>query len=169
MRQTEEIWKSIKDFSDYEVSNLGRVRSYKSHWRDPYILKASISTGYCQIRLFKQGKCFSFLAHHLVLEAFIGPCPDGCESNHKDGVKRNNKDDNLEWTTHGENLAHAYSLGLMSKAGERHSHAKLRDIDILEIRRLAMQNIKQTVIALKFSVSQAHVSHIIRRRVWNHI
>lgn len=64
------------------------------------------------MELLNNGSHQKFRVNRLVLEAFVGPCPDGHESNHKDGIKSNNDSENLEWVTHSENVQHAYRLGL---------------------------------------------------------
>ena len=171
MKNETETWKGIKDFSDYEISNLGRVKSYNVPcWRDSRILMGSINrNGYYRVTLSKQEKEFYFYIHHLVLNAFTGLCPEGHEANHKDGIKTNNRRSNLEWTTHSKNMAHAFQIGLINTKGSKAPNAKLRDEGVLEIRRLAKLGIKQTIIAKMFKVSRGNVDMIIRRWTWKHI
>lgn len=171
MKQIEkEIWKSVKDFSFYEVSNLGRVRSLRVHWRNPSILSGCINwRGYHDVQLSKQNKAFHFLVHRLVLEAFIGPCPDGHQANHKNGIKEDNRLKNLEWVTPSENYAHAYLNELINHKGTAGPNVKLCNEKVLEIRRLAKEGIKQRIIAEKFKIRQQSVSDIVHRRSWNHI
>lgn len=107
----EEIWKDIKDYEGlYQVSNLGKIRSYPnlSH-KDFFILKQWITQGYYYVKLFKDGKRKSYSVHRLVAEAFI-PNPDNLpqvghkdENNFKTGDECNNCVDNLEWCTAKEN------------------------------------------------------------------
>lgn len=60
------------------------------------------------------------MAHRLIWEAVHGPVPDGLEINHKNGCKTDNRIENLELVTRGENLRHAYRLGLrVSTKGRR--------------------------------------------------
>jgi len=162
MIQKEEIWRSIKNFPDYEVSNLGRVRSCKPHWRKPHIIVGSITNnGYHRITLYRHRKREYCSICHLVLEAFIGPRPKGYEANHKNGVKVNDELENLEWITSSENTKHAYRLGLMVPP-----NAKLKKEDVLEIRRLAKQGIKQNVIAKRYKMSEGNISAIIHYKLW---
>lgn len=110
-----EIWKEISNFPDYEVSNLGRVKSKKrivttkQNKKYPVkekILKPQINnkTGYMQYALIKNKKKITKLAHILVAETFLNKTNDNLEINHKDENKLNNRLDNLEYCTHKYNI-----------------------------------------------------------------
>lgn len=94
-----EIWRTIKNWENYEVSNLGRVNSnnFNSNHKTPKILKQTLNNGYFTVKLCDSGKTKIVKVHRLVAEAFI-PNPDNLtEVNHKDENKINNCVDNLEW------------------------------------------------------------------------
>ena len=96
-----EIWKKIKNYDDYEISNLGNVKSLKSN----KILKPSkSSSGYLQVTLCKNGKTKNFFIHRLVANEFIDKENYKFEVNHKDENKLNNKADNLEWCDRKYNM-----------------------------------------------------------------
>lgn len=105
-----EEWRSIVGYEgQYEVSNLGRVRSLdrmdSRGWsRKGKIMKAKCSGGYPQVSLCKNGVPSNFKIHALVAEAFIGPRPVGYEVSHKDNSRDNNRIDNLEYVTHRGNV-----------------------------------------------------------------
>lgn len=103
----EEIWKTIIDFPQYQVSNFGRVMSYKNP-KKPILMKGRITKGYKYIHLRDiNGKGYSKQLHRLVLETF---CPvenmKNLEVNHIDENKLNNNLENLEWLTHEQNVAY---------------------------------------------------------------
>jgi hypothetical protein len=105
-----EIWKTIENFEDYEVSSLGRIRSNK--FNKAKILKQPINDGgYKRITLKnKLGKITSLRVHRLVAKAFI-PNPLKKDTvNHKDKNKENNNKNNLEWNTSLENITHKIKL-----------------------------------------------------------
>lgn len=110
--ETEE-WKAIPGFNGvYEVSNLGRVRSWWGNWRKGKrnkILAVRISSnGYVKVKLSKHEgeKKVEHWVHRLVLEAFVGTPLSFAQANHKDGVKTNNRLSNLEWLMPSENARH---------------------------------------------------------------
>ena len=99
-----EIWEKIKGYNDYEVSNLGNVRSYK-YSEEPLLLKPSIvSGGYRKVSLSSDNKAKQILVHRLVGETFIPNHKGKPYINHIDGNKENNICTNLEWVSQYENI-----------------------------------------------------------------
>jgi hypothetical protein len=98
-----EQWKTIEGYEDYQVSDLGNVKSFKRG--KERILKPSITRGYLHICIFKNGKQKNKTVHQLVAEAFLNHKPCGLKLvvNHKDFNKQNNHVDNLEIATNREN------------------------------------------------------------------
>lgn len=100
-----EQWKEIKDFEQYEISNLGNIRKKIN----PFINKE----GYAVVGLTDvHGNRKDFRVHRLVAQMFI-PLVNGKHLvNHIDGIKDNNVLDNLEWCTPKENTQHAIAAGM---------------------------------------------------------
>lgn len=112
-----EDWKPVAGYEGiYEVSSLGRIRSYrKGKWGlcdAPKIIYGQLGRHYRTVVLCKDGHKNSVYIHRLVAETFIPNLQNLSEVNHKDGNKSNNAADNLEWCTHTENMHHADRIGL---------------------------------------------------------
>lgn len=101
-----EVWKDIKGFNNYQVSNLGNVRS--KNWGKRGICRNLVpkkhNRGYLFVELVSdKGEKKAFLIHRLVAEAFIGNPNNLPQINHIDENKLNNKAENLEWCTAKQN------------------------------------------------------------------
>lgn len=132
-----EIWKAIKGFEEqYEVSNIGNIRSIDrivKHYVDGFTRKYKGTSknirlndkGYFRCNLKKDGKRFDFTTHRLVAEAFIPNEENKPVVNHKNGIKTDNRVENLEWCTISENVIHATKNRLIK--------TKLTDKEALEI------------------------------------
>ena len=102
-----EDWRAVPGFEDlYEVSDLGRVKSLarlkrgRGNRMNPLrerILKATPCYGYLQVGLSEDGQVTYKKVHALVLTAFVGPRPEGMESRHLNGDRRDNHLANLCW------------------------------------------------------------------------
>lgn len=87
--QEKETWKNIVDFPGYQVSDKGRVISFRRGWRQ--VLKPTKTFhGYLQVSLCGVSVYRIASVHRLVLTAFIGSCPKGYEANHKEGERNPN-------------------------------------------------------------------------------
>lgn len=144
-----EIWKDIIDYPNYQVSNLGNVKSKERLVNIVYnskrkvkerILKCNIrKNGYCYVTLYNEyGKSNPKAIHRLVAQAFIHNHDNYKIINHIDGNKLNNNVNNLEWCTQSHNVKEAYRLGLekpqltnLGKKGKDNKKAKkIKQIDI---------------------------------------
>lgn len=106
-------WRSIKDFDNYEASNLGQVRNKKTG----RILKAVCNGGYLSVGLTQSCVKKTFKVHRLVALTFIDNPENKPQVNHLDKDGTNNKLSNLEWCTSAENAAHKF-LTLKQKTNQ---------------------------------------------------
>ncbi len=158
----------------YEVSDLGRVRSWLKHGpgsrkRDrPLILRQHASAQGYRI-VGNRGQALpEWRVHRLVLHAFVGPCPPGLEGAHLNGDPGDNRLPNLVWVTRKENHSHKILHGTYLR-GEKNPNAKLTDRAVLSIRRLWRNGHTQECLAAKYETTQTTVSQIVLRRTWKHI
>lgn len=169
-----EIWKPVLGYEGlYEVSNLGRVRSYHESTRRRrapfHYLSPGNVRGYRQLILCKDGEKRVGLVHRLVAEAFLGPAPIGTpQINHRDFNKSNNRPENLEWVTQTEN--NRYSAAVIPRNRGETNHSKLTETQVREMRRrYAAGGVTQQQLADELGVSNVTCNLIIRRIKWRHV
>lgn len=95
----QEIWKDIEGYPNYQISNLGNVKSlnYKRTGKDKFLKLVKLKCGYLSVIFHKEGKVKLNYIHRLVAQAFIPNPNKYLEVNHKDEQKTNNCVSNLEW------------------------------------------------------------------------
>lgn len=146
----EEIWKDIPGYEgSYQVSNMGRVRSLprkrarqRANYKDGFVTIPGVvlkpfkdRRGYPKVRLYPVKNRNQPRVHQLVAEAFI-PNPENKRTvNHINGVKDDNRLENLEWATDSENIKHSFDIGTR-KYIVGSGKSKLKPHEVLEIRRL---------------------------------
>lgn len=166
-----EQWKSVVGYEGmYEVSDLGRVRSL-SYRRtgNVKLMAGSIGrNGYHQVPLYRGAERTPKYVHRLVLEAFVGPCPEGMEACHGNGIRADNRLENLRWDALAKNQHDRVRHGTHSR-GERSPTAKLSAGAVERIHDLKRTGCKQAAIARWLSVSPMTVSLILRRKRWAHL
>ena len=181
----EEIWKDIADYEGlYQVSNLGRVKSLpwaQKHQTGTYFtkrtrfIKISIGTGfngYSCVALTKNSIQKGYFMHRVIAKAFI-PNPENKPMiNHINGVKTDNRIENLEWVTRSENTIHAFATGLNKpKFGVDNFNTKLSEEQVHEIRlRYSLGESTYKIFnSDDYKISYTNVKDIVARRIWKHI
>lgn len=170
-----EQWRVCASHPDYEVSSLGRVRrlTHGINTTPGLILKDRDNRGYRRICLTKDRIQKNYAVHRIVWAAFNGPIPDGMQINHKNGIKHDNRLENLEVVTPSENTRHTFrALGrkavLNPQKGSKNGRAKLSESDLPEIYRLRAAGLSQQRIADRFGVDQTSISRILLQKGWRH-
>jgi uncharacterized protein YerC len=160
------------DLKNYEllyfVDENGDVYSYpKKTRKNIRKLKAMIgNNGYSSVDLCKDGTIKKYLIHRLVAEAFIPNPEKKPQVNHINGIKTDNRLDNLEWCTHSENMLHSYKQGLNTTKGEKNSQSKLNTEDVVKI---FLDDRMYSLISKQYNISISTISDIKRGYSWTHI
>lgn len=167
-------WLAVPDWEGlYEVSDEGQVRSLPSatdRRRKGKILKQTPQyRGHLQVNLHFCGHNEVRYVHRLVLEAFVGPCPEGMECRHLDGDPANNELENLCWGTIEENQADRVLHGGGS-VGANNGNAKIDEDTVREIRRIRIrENLSGRKIAKRLNLSYYIVQDVLSGKRWGHV
>ncbi len=158
-----EIWKIIKDFPDYQVSNFGRVKSLKFN-KERILKQYKNNNGYLCINLYKNGIRKQGVIHCLVYKNFKNKIEKNYDVHHKDENKENNYYENLDYIKHS---IHVGNHKINNKIGENNPNHKLTEEQVIEIKFLLNEN-KSNIkyIAEKFNVSQKTIYMIKNMEIW---
>jgi hypothetical protein len=179
MHMNTELWKELTHKGvTFLVSDMGRVKTPPrphtytrtrngktqtiTRIRAPQTYAAQADhSGYHEIALRQNGVRTRVKLHQLVALAFVpGYSPELCV-NHINGIKTDNRAENLEWVSFARNTEHAWETGLVDLRGEMQPTAKLTSKRVAYIRRLLQRGISAHTLAVVAGVSDATV-HMIR-------
>ena len=125
-----EVWKDIKGFEGkYQISSLGNIKSlsntkiYKDgrvfHYKEKILKSYPNRVGYHHVNLFfETGKSKSVDLHRIAAETFLDNPLNKTEVNHLNGIKSDNRINNLEWVTSSQNKIHGFRIGLYKRENQ---------------------------------------------------
>lgn len=159
------VFRGIRGCPDRVVGSDGSVwRLYYGRWWKKVELKPQ-KRGYLTVSL--PGRKRPYL-HHVMLETFIGPRPDGMEGCHNDGNPLNNAIVNLRWDTRRGNFADKVGHGT-SPRGENNGHAIVTEAIVRIIRQCHRDGMPCKDISVCFGITCDHARQIVNRVTWKHV
>lgn len=148
----EEIWKDHPKFNGMvKISNQGRFMSFYRYKNGKIITTFDIDKkfGYMRVKINKH----RYSSHRLIAEVFVPNPENKREVNHINGIKTDNRAENLEWVTHSENMKHAYNAGLQ-KPSEKQKQA-IRKTNELKRKKVYQYDFNNNLIHEYISVKEA--------------
>lgn len=183
-----EIWVEIKEYPDYEISDQGRVMSkerlvtypdgHKHLVNSKILIPRKTGAGYMSVALFNKDGRQDFSIHRLVAFAFCEMTLFSTEVNHKNGIKNDNRAENLEWVTHKENMEHSvnnfdfterYKKVSERMTGSKHPLSKLDEKKVKEIKELKKNGLIAKEIGKMYGVDRTTINDILTNRTWVHV
>lgn len=163
-------WKYVDDTDGrYVIFDDGTIlTSYYRLTCGPHIMRPfKAHNGYHRITLFVRGRQRKFFMHRLVAQAFL-PRPSSLhEVNHKNGVKTDNRIENLEWVSKSENSLHAIRSGLqIVRRGTNAPGAKLTERQVLGLYSARQHGERNVSISRRTGISEKVISEIWLGKRW---
>lgn len=162
--------KIIPGFPAYYATEDGRIWSQKTR---RFLKPCPLHDGYIRVALCKDLKVHYKRVHRLVLETFIGPCPEGMECCHENDVRADNRLKNLRWDTRENNQRDSIKHGThrcLHQNGRTNPNTKLKEKDVRMIVYMFRTGLfSQKEIAKVYNMGRSSISDIITKKHWKHI
>lgn len=170
-----ENWKVVPEYPKYMVSSNGKVKNIRGNILRPFDrvkYGPKLQRGYLTVHLCgsKLKRYDNHTVHSLVMSAFVGARPEGYVINHKNGIRSDNRLENLEYCTQSHNRKEDFVHGRQSYRGEKNNSCKLTETDVLEIVELYRTGSHSYATLSKiYGVHRNGISNIMNGHCWSYI
>ena len=154
-------FRNVAAFPGYRISSAGVVIGLKGKR-----LKSQDANGYRAVCLQREGRDVKTYVHILVCSAFHGSRPEGYEVAHLNGIRSDNRAENLRWATRAENHHDKRGHGT-HREGEDIPWAKLTEESVREIK--SLPHLSTVELGRRYGVTPASITHIRSGRNWKHV
>lgn len=169
-----EEFRPIIEFQGYRVGTNGTVETnltrtgfgewgYGDSWHE--VASKPMNNGYRKVNLWKCGQMHQRLVHRLVLEAFVGQCPDGMECAHENGIRSDCRLSNISWKTPIENAADRDRHGTTIR-GTKHCFSRLNASICARIRSMHEKGLSNREISKAVGISKTTIGKVVRNETY---
>lgn len=171
----EEEWRVWPKDDRYEVSSLGRVRSYcragkqipgRRREEAKYLKLSTNCFGYKTVWVGVRNTYY--MVHRMMLESFVGIPEEKMQGQHINDIRHDNRIENLKWGTHAQNMRDR-EQNRHTARGERQGHSRFSEEDVVEIRYHWAMGGTRKAIALLFDTKPSTIKDIVTNRSWKHV
>jgi hypothetical protein len=141
-------------------------QSFTSKFKESELTPCKGRHGYLEISILKDGRRIKHLVHRLIGMAFVPGYKDDLTINHINGVKTDNRPENLEWVSLARNTQLQWETGLVDLRGEKQKNHKLTSKRVVYIRALLMQGISPHTLAIVAGVDPTLIYYIRDGKRW---
>ena len=165
-------WKDVQGYEGmYRISSCGNLMTVKNG-KEKIVRLIMDNKGYYRYSFYKDSKARTVKIHRLVAQTFIPNPENKPQVNHINGIKTDNRVENLEWMTNIENMYHSKVNGLRKgkmPSAENHQNAKLTNENVRYIRNVYKKNCRQFgggALAKIYGVNISTIIDLVNRKTY---
>lgn len=165
-----EVWVPCLGVDGYAVSNKGNVKalpkidSKNRSRKERHLVLTTTIDGYKATSFFKNGRQRKKMVHRLVYEAFVGPIPEKHEINHLNGIRDDNRPENLEAITHANNVK--YSKDVLGADYATYGNGRMTTDQRSLVFELRNQGLTFAAIGLQLGFSKRQILNVWHGKCW---
>jgi len=159
------IWNEGRERTTKRIRN-GKEQAFTSQFPSVKLSPFLSRSGYLTVATLTNGKRPKVFVHRLIAMCFVAGYKPGLTVNHINGIKTDNRPENLEWVTLAQNTKHEWETGLVDLRGEKHPNHKLTQKQVIHIRRALRLGVPANSLSIIANVSPSIVHLIEKGKRW---